>query len=448
MKKERILFIKDLQKINYFNISNKNHFGFPLTNTQRFKPDDYGNAFYTGNYSFENDLYKNIILMDLYYQDKERYYPNISKPEIEILFKGNAGKVIINIEKNETLIKERKKMINKSKNINIYKNILVMFFDTLSRAHFFRKFPKTIKFFENFSRYEKNPEKKNISIFQYLKYNSINTFTAPNLIASYYGGKFNGNGTHFGNLFKNNGFIVGRANNFCEKEIVINEGKNQSFNHCIWDHENLSIGCIKSLYYGHFLERTTSMIKKCLFGKDLSEYSLEYLKTFWNVYKNQNKMFLYQSIEGHEPTGELIGHYDELYYQFLNDFYSKGLLKDTVIILFSDHGQHLNGPFYIFKSRDFLFERTLATLFLLIPNNEFLYKDNLYEILKYNQQIFVTPFDIYNTLVYLSSGKDRDKYYVSYGASLFAKLNIKERYCQSPKYENQINWYTCNCIKK
>ena len=190
------------------------------------------------------------------------------------------------------------------------------------------------------------------------------------------------------------------------------------------------------------------MIKKCLFGKDLSEYSLEYLKTFWNVYKNQNKLFLYHSIEGHEPTGELIGHYDELYYQFLNDFYSKGFLKDTAIILFSDHGQHLNGPFYIFKSRDFLFERTLATLFLLIPNNEFLYKDNLYEILKFNQQIFVTPFDIYNTLVYLSNGKDRDKYYVSYGNSLFTKLNIQERYCQSPKYENQINWHTCNCIKK
>ena len=162
MKKEKVLFLKGIQEINFLNISNKNHFGFPLTNNEHFKPDDYGNAFYTGNHSFENDLYKNIILMDLYYQDKEKYYPNISKPEIEILFKDNVGKLIINIEKNETLIIEREKIINKIKNKNIYKynNVLIMFFDTLSRAHFFRKFPKTTKFFENFSRYEKDIKKK------------------------------------------------------------------------------------------------------------------------------------------------------------------------------------------------------------------------------------------------------------------------------------------------
>ena len=326
-----------------------------------------------------------------------------------------------------------------------------MFFDTLSRAHFFRKFPKTIKFLNKFSKYETNNSKKKMSIFQFLKYNSINTYTGPNLIASYYGGKLGGSGIHFCNYFKKNGFIIGRVNNFCEKEVVINKGKINSFNHCRWDHEGLTIGCIKTFYIGHFVDKLSSLVKRCLFGKDLIDYSLEYLESFWKTYINQQKLFLYQALEGHEPTGQLIGHYDEAYYNFLNKFYSGSLFKDTVIIIFSDHGEHLSGPLYLLKSEDYFFELTLATLFLIIPNNEFLYKNNLYEILKYNQQIFTTPFDIYNTLIYLSNEEINNlnnKYNLSYGNSLFTKFNIKKRFCESPKYENQINQFTCNCKKK
>ena len=44
------------------------------------------------------------------------------------------------------------------------------------------------------------------------------------------------------------------------------------------------------------------------------QYALEYLESFWTTYFNQNKLFLFQSIEGHEPTGQLIGHYDEIVY--------------------------------------------------------------------------------------------------------------------------------------
>ena len=440
MEKEKEKFLKDLNKLNFSEISLKKHFGFPLTNTEEFIPDEYGNMCYAGNKSFQKEIYKKIILMDLYNKNKDKYYPNISYPEIEVIFDGEIGKIIINIEKNETLIKEREKKINRKNNSIInYKNVLILFFDTLSRAHFFRKFPKIVRFLDIFSRYETNSFKKNMSTFQYLKYNSIETFTAPNLIASYYGGKVDGNGTHFGNYFKENGFIIGRTNNFCEKEVVVNENNKTCFKHCKWDHEGLALGCIKGFYNGKFVSRFASFVKRCLFGKDLTEYSLEYLETFWNVYINQHKMFLYQTDEGHEPTGELIGHYDDIYYNFLNKFYSNGLLKDTVIIIFSDHGEHLTGPLYLFNSEDFFFERTLATLFLIIPNNKLLYIDNLFEKIKYNEQVFATPFDIYNTLIDLSNNKNNYRNYSPYGNSLFTKFDIKERFCDSPKYDNQIN---------
>ncbi len=51
------------------------------------------------------------------------------------------------------------------------------------------------------------------------------------------------------------------------------------------------------------------------------------------MYINQNKLFLFQSNDGHEPTGELIGHFDETLYNFLFNFYKKKYLKDTAIII-------------------------------------------------------------------------------------------------------------------
>ena len=160
----------------------------------------------------------------------------------------------------------------------------------------------------------------------------------------------------------------------------------------------------------------------------------------------ENKLFLFQTLDGHEPTGQLLGYFDSILFEFLNEFYSKGYFKDTAIIIFSDHGQHLNGPFYLLDSEDFNIERALPTLFLILPNNNILYKNDKYEQIKSNQQTFITPFDIYNTLVHIAYGDNYDNLkekYCSYGKSLLNEINYKERYCNSPMIENQINLCMC-----
>ena len=167
LKYEKEKFLKDIKKLKYFEISEKNHFGYPLTNNQKFNPDYFGAMMFPGNKSFEDNINENIILMDLYKKDKEKYYPDKETPEIEVFLTNDGGKINFNIKKNKTLIKEREKSLNKDK--LIYKNILIMFLDTLSRAHFFRKFRKTINFLEKFSKYEPNPLKKNMTVFQYFK---------------------------------------------------------------------------------------------------------------------------------------------------------------------------------------------------------------------------------------------------------------------------------------
>ena len=443
-------FLKYYQyQFKYSNISSNNHFGFPITNTEEYNPYCFGTISMPDKKEFYTIVNQNIILMDLYNKNKTKYYPNIPHPEVEVIFKDGQGKIRINIQRNETLINERK---NKNNDNNlIYKNVLVFFLDTVSRSHFMRKFPKTMKYLNDFSKYETNSSTKNMTVFQFFKYHSLDSYTDPNLKAIYYGATLRGNGTHFGNYFKENGFITGRANSYCGKE-VINQGKDPfSFIHHIFDHEGLSLGCIKPFYDGPLHSLLSSLIKKCLFGKDLNEYTFEYLESFWKAYINQNKMFLYQSLDGHEPTGQVIGYLDDILFKYLIKFSQRGYLKKTSILLFSDHGQHLNGQLYLFDSQDFLYERTLPGLFLILSNDEKLYKNNVYSTIKMNQQTFITGYDIYNTLVHLAFGENKekfDKYKVKYGESLLKNINYTNRYCESDIYESQIYEIICKCKRK
>lgn len=74
-----------------------------------------------GQKEFDVTVNQNIILMDLYNKNKDKYYPNQPRPEIEVIFKENKGKIRINIQRNEILIKERKNKIKKGiKCIKIY----------------------------------------------------------------------------------------------------------------------------------------------------------------------------------------------------------------------------------------------------------------------------------------------------------------------------------------
>ena len=453
LKYEREKVLKDMENVRYFELSEKKRFGYPLTNNKQYHSDFYGTLVFPTNQSLEDDIHNNIILMDLYEKDKNKYYPNISFiPEIELVLTDEGGKIEYHIHRNETLIKEKEEIIKRHTNKFLYKNVFVMFVDTLSRAHFYRKFPNTTNFLNQFTKYETNFTKKNMNVFQYFKYNSIDTYTDPNIRASCYGAKADDkNGTHFVNFFNRNGYITGRANTFCVKESIYNPENISAFDHGTWDHEAMSLAGMKSFYDRLFVSRISTFVPKCLFGEDMNEHIFNYIEAFWATYINEKKMFFYQCLDGHEPTGELIGYLDTRLYNFLNNFYINGYFKDTAFVLFSDHGQHLNGPLYLFDSQDFRFERSLALLLLIVPNDDKLYHNNLYEKIKSNEQTFITPFDIYNTLLYLAFGEDNENYKkncVSYGDYLFNEINYKNRYCEAPIYGGIIVPRTCNCYHK
>ena len=449
IKSQIIYFRRSLDRlqenISYYNLSSRKFFGYPLTNNENYSYNSCGTLVNPSLKNLETELHKNIILMDLYLKNKTLYYKNEPNPEVFVNLRSKNEKIIVNITRNNTLVEERKKISSKLKANRLFENVLILFFDTVSRAHFFRKFKKTVKFLEQFTKYEKDYNKKNMTVFEFLKYHSLNSFTNPNILAAYFGSKFDGNGTHFAKYFQENGYITGRTTTLCEK---INVHSELPLTYVNWDHENVALPCIKGIYQDFFTYKLSSVVRRCLFGIDLIKYSFEYMESFWTTYLDENKLFVFDSGDGHEPTGQIVGYIDKFLYDILNKFYSNGWLKDTAIILFSDHGQHLRGTFNTMDSKDFQYELSLPFLFLFLPNKKYLYKDNLYEIIKQNQQTFITAFDIYDTLIHIAFGKNKEMYQelsVPLGNILFSELNYTERYCDSPKIESQINLAICNC---
>ena len=125
---EKNILLKNFKMLKYSNESNMNIFGLPLTNNKKYHPKFYGTLLYKGKRDFFIDINNNIILMDLYNKNKSKFYPNIERPEIEIFMNNKTEdmKILINIHKNETLIKKKTKIIKKKK--LLYKNIMIFFF--------------------------------------------------------------------------------------------------------------------------------------------------------------------------------------------------------------------------------------------------------------------------------------------------------------------------------
>lgn len=90
---------------------------------------------------------------------------------------------------------------------------------------------------------------------------------------------------------------------------------------------------------------------------------------------------------------------------------------------------------------------TLPILLLMFPNTQELYEGSLYENIKSNQQVFITPYDIYYTLINIALGDKIMDLNLSknYGDSLLKPINYSIRYCQSKIYNPKINSFSCNC---
>jgi phosphoglycerol transferase MdoB-like AlkP superfamily enzyme len=177
-----------------------------------------------------------------------------------------------------------------------------------------------------------------------------------------------------------------------------------------------------------------SVLRRCLYGKEVYEYVFEYAKDFWKKYKENRKFARLSFIEGHELTAEVIKYLDNPLYQFLNGFIEEGYLNNSSIIITSDHGLHY-GIYVNTQSEDALIENFLPLLIFLLPNN----RNNKIKLeeLYINQDKFITPFDIYNTMIFIAEGNKHSNHNSKYGKSSFSYINPKGRNCLKYQIEEK-----------
>lgn len=109
------------------------------------------------------------------------------------------------------------------------------------------------------------------------------------------------------------------------------------------DHESIAFACDPnyhdpqnsfSPYMGPF-----SIFRRCLYGKDTYDHVFEFGRNFLNTYSKERKVMWLDFIDMHEGTGEVINYLDGPMSSFLKEIES----KDTMVMLFSDHGFHMGG---------------------------------------------------------------------------------------------------------
>ena len=410
---------------------NTKRFGYPLTNKGEVGGLDGKDKTVLLNYTYENMLDMDNITRDI------EYWPE----QIVDFTENENGQLKINLTYNDTLSKERKEL---EKNMNPYSdNIMILYVDSVSRPCALRQLKKTTQFFEKFMSYQgghhdKYPD-ENYHSFQFFKYHSFRKFTQGNFPILFYGNLPEVNDlVLITKYFKENGYVTNYCSDECKKD---NTRMHHNFTESeIYDHQMLL--CDPNLV------EMSKPIKKCLYGNINSYHLYEYAKQFWIKYKDNRKFSALVTNDGHESTLEALKYTDDIIYNYLIELYDENLLKDTTILLLSDHGNLLPSIYYL--NDFFQIEGRLPMLFLLVNDRKNVsYNDQYYYIQK-NQQTFITGYDFYNTIGYLLYGDkyadiknktiEQDTPKSPLGESLFNYIDQQSR---NPKNYDNMDQHIC-----
>ena len=270
----------------------------------------------------------------------------------------------------------------------------------------------------------------------------------PAFYGSFYGRM---TGSTFYKDYRDAGYIIGQALNFCSREVVdmYTGTRYEYWDWVNFDHELVSLFCDTNFSkYDQPIEAPCKMTRRCLYGKDTVEYSLEYILQFFNKYKDEPKIFKFDSIDAHEGSTEVIKYSDDHFVKFFETFEKEGFLNDTLVIIHTDHGVSMPGPYSVLGAEDWNHEVLLPVLFMLVPTNIEKYEE-LRDTLKHNEQIIVTPFTIYNSMKSLL-GREYRKSMIDQ-TSLFSEKLSKGRDCQvfnDKEYYKEQGPMECRCSNK
>ena len=439
----------NFSKIIKFDFGSKNNFLMDKRNKEELKKSNKFGIPIISHFGSEVNFFDKDFLMS-YVQnntiDMEKEYifnDTFLKPEIEIWFdEKKKGTVHINVTKNETLIKERKKLENKN---SLFENVIILYIDAVSRNRFKSALPKTAKFIEQFMKNNnEDAEKRKYKSFQFLKYHTVGVFTQSCVQPMMYGNTmYSGSGIQITKYLKQNGYITAMAFDQCVFEVFFDREQLYTYNVTsdYYDHSNNQFFCDQN-YFGILFRGVNSFFRRYLYGKETFEYNFEYSKQFWNNYKDSRKYLMLASMYAHESTSNVLGYMDNSLYEFFNYMYENKLLKNTAIFYISDHGLHTSAFYAILAGENYFHERSIPFLFILYEDNDKVPKEEMYN----NQFKFVTGYDIYETLYHIIFGNDYVKQDICSDKrnSLFKYIYVNNRDCD---FYREITPSNCFCKK-
>ena len=454
--KKMLSKIEDLSKITNVNCEIQD--GSQYKELIRFLPEKFK---HTKNFGFPNTAAMNGIKDVVYKTFHKRVLNNFidldemqkkNFPEVILRFNDkNEGTVFINVKPKKSLIKQRRKLYEKNKNKIKFDNVLIIYIDSISREQMFLSLPKTMKFIEKY--YIKNEKKeKDFNTYQFLKYHNFAALTKVNAFPMFYGSSFNGKKPkNFINFYKQFGFITGQTNDYCGKEVfALNKKMAKKIDGIKYDHENVALFCDPNYSTPNFFftveKGPYSPRRRCLYGRDVFEYVFEYTKKFLEAYKNEKKIFKMGFNDAHESTGTVITYMDEYLKNFIEYYLKNHMTEKSMVILVSDHGNAMPDLNELLFSEDKEIEKTLGMLFLIYTNfkNDSVYNNSA---LILNEQTFVTPYEIYATLLD-NLGLNSSFYNSKKSSPLDKKIDNSKRNCEL--YYQDFKFYSddlelCRC---
>lgn len=430
-------------------------FGYPLTNNKDYYFDEIGN---NNENNDDNNQERNInqfegkINKEIY--DFETNSNNDQKPEIILDYSNETNpKIKIDLQYNSQLSVER----NKSDlNTSLFKNVFVVYLSGVSQFYFKNALPRLYSFISKFSK-EYSEEDKSMSIksYQFKRYHSFSNDSFSNYFFMFNDYSKNSINEIKSNLknknieiynhlkyFKDSGYVTGQSIDICD-----NFDHQLKHDNTFWDHENVALSC--DLNYISTIKNNNY----CIYGKPIYSYHIDYALQFWEKYQNNKKYFrlIFNSVN--EKSGSLLSYLDQPLYDLFIKLNFNGLLNDTAIFFVSELGGMQDYILYDFgKNNEKEMNAKFGTFFLLINKKNNMSR-NTYKIINNNQNIMITPFDVYISLVNIAVGNkiNNIKLFIdensNKGESVFDMIDGNSRNCKF--YKNYwMDEQFCMCLNE
>jgi hypothetical protein len=131
----------------------------------------------------------------------------------------------------------------------------------------------------------------------------------------------------------------------------------------------------------------------CLGGRTVDEHVLHGLKSFWKNYEKNAKFAAIQLITPHEETEKLLIELDYLVSPYFKALEASGDLNNTVVVFWADHG--INFGRYA-STHDGEVEKMFPFVNIIAPR--WVTDGPMHEMLTSNQDMLVTPYDMYQVV--------------------------------------------------